>query len=71
MEVSENIDVSFGGVLSDDVNLLLESLLEPRHDSGSTSQDDIIVEVDLEIRITFVNRFSSHLMETQSFSVVC
>jgi len=70
MKISENIDVSFGAVLCDDVDLLLESLLEARHDCGATSQDDIIVKVNLKIRITFVDRLSSHLMETKGFSIV-
>ena len=64
MQISIDIDICLSRVHGKSLDLLVESLMEAWHQSGATSQDYIVVQVDLQVCITLLNRLPGYHGQT-------
>lgn len=60
MQICKDVDVSFGGMSSKVLYFHLKSLFEAWHKRSTTSQHDVVIQVNFEITVAHLNRSVRH-----------
>ena len=63
VQSGRNIDVRLRTVFSERSDVLVEPICEPVHKGGATSQDNVVVQVDLEIGIALFDSIICNLSD--------
>lgn len=65
LPVQGSLDANIGfGILGQRHDLLLETRLETPHQGGAAHQHYIVVQVDLQVTVTLLNRLEGNLSDT-------